>query len=120
MLIRSLLCAQPEGVSHDATILKRVLLKNGEVPCLTNFSQAVLEAGEVTTSHRHADMWEVFYVDSGEGFAIIDERRVDLSRGYCLVVAPGEKHQIGASAQVPLTLNYFGIAPGVIANALKV
>jgi quercetin dioxygenase-like cupin family protein len=54
-----------EGVSHNPEIKKRVLLRRGDVPHLTNFSRSRLAPGQTVSAHAHASLHEVFYVERG-------------------------------------------------------
>ncbi|MFO8039702.1 MAG: hypothetical protein R6U67_09655 [Sodalinema sp.] len=55
----------PEGVSHNPNIRKQVMLRKGDLPHLTNFSQARFAPGQVAPGHCHDNMSEVFFVESG-------------------------------------------------------
>lgn len=98
-----------EGVSHDPELRKRVLLRRGEVPHLTAFSRATLRPGQAATPHAHADMHEVFWVESGRGEARVAGETLALEPGACLVVEPGEEHTLACTGAEDLVLLYFGI-----------
>jgi mannose-6-phosphate isomerase-like protein (cupin superfamily) len=98
-----------EGVSHDPQIRKRVLLRRGDVPHLTNFTRSRLAPGQVARAHAHADMHEVFYVESGRGAMKIDDQELRLEAGVCVAVAPGERHEITNTGATDLLLIYFGV-----------
>jgi quercetin dioxygenase-like cupin family protein len=98
-----------EGVSHDPDIAKQVMLRRGDVPHLTNFSRASLLPGQVARAHRHRDMFEVFFVESGAGTITIDGAERGLEAGVCIAIEPGEEHEIRNSGSTPLALLYFGI-----------
>lgn len=97
-----------EPVSHDPAIAKRVMLRRGVVPGVTAFSQARIPAGEATSAHAHADMWEVFLVEEGSGAARVDGEEHPLGPGTCLLVEPGERHALTAGPD-GLLLTYFGV-----------
>jgi len=100
----------PEGLSHDAAILKRPLLRPGEAPGLTQFARSTIPAGRATSPHAHADMTEVFFVLAGLGRAVVDGRAHPLGPGACLRIDPGETHVIEAGADGPVELLYLGLA----------
>ncbi|KAG0006674.1 hypothetical protein BGZ65_005330, partial [Modicella reniformis] len=54
-------------VSHDSNVEKRVLLKNGDVPHVSQLAIATLKPSEMATKHRHKDMTETFHFQSGTG-----------------------------------------------------
>ncbi len=98
-----------QGVSHDPEIQKRVMLRNGDLPHLTNFSQARFAPGQQVTPHKHADMSEVFLVEAGEGTIWIDHVAYPLTVGTCVAVEAGELHELANTGQTDLVLTYFGI-----------
>ena len=99
-----------EGVSHNPEIRKRVMVRKGVVPGLTNFSQSVFTPGQVCDAHAHPDMYEVYLVESGRGLIVIDGQQVPVRAGDCVVVEPGELHSMGNPDETDeLRLTYFGI-----------
>lgn len=98
-----------EGVSHNPEIKKQVLLARGAVPHLTNFARSTLSPGQVARAHRHPDMYEVFFVESGAGVIKVDGREQSLGTGVCVLIEPGEAHEIVNNGAGNLVLIYFGI-----------
>ena len=98
-----------EGVSHDPEIRKQVLLKKGDVPHLTNFSRGRLLPGQAATAHTHPNMFEVFFVESGQGIIRVDQSKQEVQAGVCVVAEPGEEHEIINTGPSELVLFYFGI-----------
>ena len=98
-----------EGVSHNPEIKKRVMLRKGDLPHLTTFSQATFAPGQTTSLHNHDDMAEVFFVESGSGKIIVDGEQLDLAEGVCIAVEAGEMHQLSNDGDVPLEITYFGL-----------
>ena len=98
-----------ESVSHNPDIKKKVMLRAGELPHLTNFSQASFAPGQTASAHAHRDMWEVFFVESGSGVIRIDAREYPLLPGDCAVVEPGEVHEVINDSDSELVLTYFGL-----------
>lgn len=98
-----------ERVFHNPEIAKQVLLRLGEVPHLTQFAQARLASGQVAAGHVHADMWEIFFAQSGDGAIEIDGAMHAMSAGTCIAVAPGETHELRNPGSDELVVLYFGI-----------
>jgi mannose-6-phosphate isomerase-like protein (cupin superfamily) len=98
-----------EGVSHNPEIEKRVMLRRGDVPHLLGFSRARLAPGQTARAHAHADMHEVFYVESGTGVMKIDNEELKLEAGVCVAVSPGERHEVANAGDDDLVLCYFGV-----------
>lgn len=96
-------------VSHNSAIKKKVMLQCGDLPHLTNFSQATFAPGHVAQAHFHRDMYEVFFVESGEGTICINDRNYLLKPGGCVAVEPGETHEIINNGTTDLVLTYFGL-----------
>ncbi|MEO1673145.1 MAG: cupin domain-containing protein, partial [Cyanobacteria bacterium J06631_2] len=71
-------------VSHNPEITKKVMLSNQEIPHLTNFSQATFAPGQIAAAHAHQDMYEVFFVSSGQGIMRIDGKDHELVPGVCI------------------------------------
>ncbi|MBE9168943.1 cupin domain-containing protein [Pleurocapsales cyanobacterium LEGE 06147] len=98
-----------QTVSHNPEIKKKVMLSLGDLPHLTNFSQAVFAPGQVATAHKHEDMCEVFFVEAGEGIICIENREFPLRQGTCIAVEVGESHKISNTGKTNLILTYFGL-----------
>jgi len=109
MKITSLKQLQEEGVSHNPDIKKKVMLKKGDVPGLTNFSQARFAPGQAAPAHAHSDMYEVFFVESGAGVIRVDEVEHFLEPGVCITVEPGEQHEVVNTGSADLVLTYFSL-----------
>ena len=98
-----------ESVSHNPAIQKKVMLRLGDLPHLTNFSQARFAPGQVAAAHAHQDMCEVFFVESGSGRIQIDGQVYPLEAGVCVAVEPGEVHEVSNPGAEELVLTYFGL-----------
>ena len=100
----------PEGkVSHNPEIGKKVMLQKKDLPHVTGFSQATFGPGQVACAHAHEDMYEVFFVEAGAGVIRVDGDPYRLEPGTCVVVAPGEEHEVACSGPSDLVLTYFGV-----------
>lgn len=98
-----------EGVSHNPDILKRVIVENGQFSNLINFASSQFSPGQVAPGHTHSDMTEVFFALDGAGQIAFSDSTVSLAKGECVVVEPGEWHEVSNPGVQPLTLLYFGI-----------
>lgn len=98
-----------QTVSHNPEIQKKVMLSSGDLPHLTNFSQAIFAPGQIASNHCHEDMSEVFFVESGTGTICINNQNFKLERGTCIAVEVGEYHEITNTGNTDLVLTYFGI-----------
>mmetsp|Transcript_44815 Transcript_44815/g.72987 ORF Transcript_44815/g.72987 Transcript_44815/m.72987 type:complete len:151 (-) Transcript_44815:65-517(-) len=101
-----------EHVSHQPEITKRVMIKKGSVPHLTNFSQAKFKPRQRVEEHLHPDMFEVFFIESGEGLITVEGVEISVRPGSCIRVGAGEKHSVvNTSDSEDLVMTYFGILP---------
>lgn len=96
-------------VSHNAKIRKKLLVENGLINGLTNYSRAVFPPGEKAGSHLHNDMAEVFTCESGLGEIRVNDVGYVFSPGTTVVVEPGDVHEIINSGTTDLVVTYFGI-----------
>ena len=94
---------------HNPQISKRVMIKNGQIPNLTNFSQGVFPPGELAPKHSHQDMYEVFLVERGSGTIKINDQPHRVEAGTCLTAEPGDAHEVINSGNEELVVTYFGI-----------
>jgi quercetin dioxygenase-like cupin family protein len=96
-------------VSHNPEIKKQVMIQNGEIPHLTNFSQSRFAPGQISSAHSHADMAEVFFVSSGTAKITVNNADYRLNIGSCITIEPGDIHEIINDGDQELVLTYFGI-----------
>jgi len=99
----------PEGLSHDADIMKRVLIPESALPGSVRLSHAIFKAGQKASVHSHVDLVEVFYVTSGSGHICVDGTRHTLQQGSCIRIDPGELHELVNDGTDDLTVLYFGL-----------
>lgn len=97
------------GVSHNIEIKKKVFIPNGQVPHLTQFSRVTFKPGQIANNHIHQDMYEIFYVESGEGEIIVNGSKYSLASGDCVTVEPGEDHEVINIGKVNLIITIIGI-----------
>ncbi|GAB1539420.1 hypothetical protein NUACC21_20860 [Scytonema sp. NUACC21] len=109
MKLTSLNDLPEEPVSHNPEIKKKVMLRFGDLPHLTNFSQSRFAPGQTAKAHAHQDMCEVFFVESGSGTIRINDKEYPLAPGSCVAVEPGEYHEVINIGSTELVLTYFGL-----------
>lgn len=110
MKYKSLTLIPVTGVSHNTEIRKKVLIANGEIPHLTQLSRVILKPGQIATLHKHSDMYEIFNIESGKGKILVDNNEFRLKIGVCVVVEPGEAHEIENNSNDDLILTIIGVA----------
>lgn len=100
--------AQTE-VSHNSAIKKRVMIENGELGRITQFAQSIFPAGSIAHEHVHHDMGEVFLIESGSGEIVVNDVTYALGPGVCVVVEPGDRHEVKNTGAADLVVTYFGV-----------
>ena len=93
MRFYSLTSTPPEPVSHDPGLQKRIIVRDG-IPGIKNLSHALLKRGDRASEHCHRDEFEVLYCLRGGLVFDVEGERVEVRRGDCLVLEPGEYHSI--------------------------
>ena len=116
MLLRHLDMLPDEPVSHNPNVSKRVLVRNGEIPTITHVSRATLPPGEICVAHSHSDMWEMFIAERGCGAMIVDGHRVALDPGTCLIISPGESHELANCSTEDLVVTTTGWISGAVSD----
>ncbi|WP_413171372.1 cupin domain-containing protein [Anabaena azotica] len=109
MITNSLQNIQEDSVSHNPEIKKKVMLRFGDLPHLTNFSQAYFAPGQIAPAHSHQDMCEVFFVESGAGIICINNQEYPLLPGSFYAIEVGDIHEIVNTGATELILTYFGL-----------
>jgi mannose-6-phosphate isomerase-like protein (cupin superfamily) len=105
-----------EPASHEPIdapgVYKRVLLRRDElfVGRVQMVNWAKLPKGRAFSRHYHEDMEEVFIILDGRVRALVAGAEAELEAGDCLVVSPGETHQIVNLSDHDVHYVVFGIA----------
>ena len=98
-----------EPVSHNARIRKRVIVRRGEVPHLTQIARATFPPGETVPAHTHLDMWELFICEEGKGMMTVNGRKIDLLPGTLVLVHPGDVHELSSDIHSGLIVSVIGV-----------
>lgn len=109
MKITSITSTEKSAVSHNPKIKKNVLVANGEIENITNFSEAIFPPGETAYAHSHSDMTEIFYITSGTGTISVNERIILLDEGMCVTIEPNEVHEIINTGVIEMHVMCIGI-----------
>ncbi|MEA3453161.1 MAG: cupin domain-containing protein [Patescibacteria group bacterium] len=56
--------------------------------------QIKIKAGETAGVHYHKKQTEIFYFFNGNGYFIVNGKRIDLEEGDTLVIEPNDKHSV--------------------------
>jgi len=98
-----------EPSSHNTKIRKRVILRRGDAPHLTQVARAAFPPGEKAAAHAHPDMWELFICEEGSGVLKINNDEIKLSPGTWVLVEPGDTHEVENHTAGRLVLSVIGI-----------
>lgn len=94
MKLISLNKLQEESVSHNPEIKKKVFVRKGEVLNITQIAEITFQSGQIADEHKHPDMFEMFLVQTGDGQVKVDGEVISMEKGSCVVVSPGEMHEV--------------------------
>lgn len=94
MKITSLKTITETATSHNESVKRKVMIEKGLMPLVTQFAQVKFSPGQIAEKHVHDNMFETFYIEEGEGIATIDDTNVALEKGMCVIVEPGEAHEL--------------------------
>lgn len=106
MILRTLDKSPGKPVSHDPSLIKKLLVDEGVLPGITGISHISLTAGSNVDMHVHDNGYEVFYCIDGNAVAVVGDKRLNIEAGSCLIVEPGEPHGFG-EIQTDTGLLYF-------------
>jgi mannose-6-phosphate isomerase-like protein (cupin superfamily) len=98
--VRSREQATPFTTADGSTI--RVLLDAETGAANQSLAEASLEPGQATERHYHAASEELYVLLDGSGEMEIDGERARVRPGDAVLIPPGARHQITASADGPL------------------
>ena len=101
-------CA-PEATSHGTQ--KRVILRAGILPDVTQVAVATLHESDVVELHSHPTMYENYFVLEGRARYIVGGETYEIAPGDFLAIPPGVPHRPVVVAG-PLRFFYWGIATG--------
>ena len=95
-------------VTHSPSVKKRVFTKD-PISCVRHLSHVVLGPGDSAVAHSHEDGFEVFYCTCGEAVFRVNGKDVPLREGGCLIMEPGDLHEIMPVAQRAELFYFFAL-----------
>jgi len=98
-----------EGVSHDPDLMKKVMIRQGQLPHLKSFAQLRMTPGQVAHAHAHEHLYEIFLIETGEGTLDVDGTEQKVTAGTCVIFEPSEIHEVSNRGSDELVLTYFGL-----------
>lgn len=100
-----------EATRHNPSVKKQVIIPFGRYSQLVQFAQATIPKGESVPSHKHKDMIEVFFIQSGEGIITINNQSMELKAETTVTVEVGEAHEIKNTGNEDLVMLFFAFRP---------
>lgn len=112
MILNNLSQIPLQKTSHAlfSKIQKKVFLKNGQIPHLTQFAQGYFQPGCLVPKHKHLDMYEIFLVEEGQIEVKINSKKIVLKKGDFLTIEPNENHTFQNKSKNSAVITYFSIA----------
>jgi len=96
-------------VSHNPNIFKQVIAKKGDIPHIVQVARITLKPGDGVPSHAHSDLYELVYVEAGQGMVVINGNEQAINSGDVLTIEPTETHEFANTSNQELTMFYFGV-----------
>ncbi len=111
MKISKLSALKSEATSHASIdrIAKKVIIRKGEIPHLTQFAQGEFKVGSVAPKHKHDDMYEIFLVEKGVITFIVNNQKYILTSGETIIIEPGDYHEVQNNSSENVVMTYFSI-----------
>lgn len=79
-------------LAHN-TVPRKSLIKVGDSKSkLQTVNDAYLEPGMNFKPHIHTDCEEVYYFLDGEGEMLVNDNKIQVNKGTCILVEAGESH----------------------------
>jgi mannose-6-phosphate isomerase-like protein (cupin superfamily) len=101
--------AQEEPSRHGSP--KRVYLRGGALPDVTQVAVGTMETGFEAELHSHPTMYENYYVLEGRAVYRVGEEEREVGPGDLIVVPPATPHRQRV-LEGPHRVFYWGIATG--------
>jgi quercetin dioxygenase-like cupin family protein len=89
--------------------MKRVILRGGVLPDVTQVAVATFAGGDEVETHAHPTMYELYYVLEGRAEYRIGGESHDAGPGDFLIAPPGTPHGLRV-VEAPHRVFYWGIA----------
>ena len=67
-----------------------------------SLAEATIAVGGATTEHYHGVPEELYLISAGQGLLRIDDEERAVVEGDCALIAPGRRHKIYNTGEVPL------------------
>jgi len=72
-----------------------------------NVTHVSIHPGETVPAHTHADEDQVYWVQSGDGFVVLDGKRTEVSAGSAVLIPMGTDHLITNTGSGQLDYVFF-------------
>lgn len=83
-----------EEVNHPGSkVLKKVIIKNGDLLNITVFGKAVFKSHDVIEEHSHSTMYEVFHLTKGKAVFTVKDKDKIVEKGDTIIFKPNEPHK---------------------------
>lgn len=89
-----------ETLAHNSVPRKSLIKVGDSKTNLQTVNDAYLEPGKGFEPHVHSDCEEVYYFLDGNGEMVINERKIPVESGTCVLVEAGESHGLTNTGSV--------------------
>jgi quercetin dioxygenase-like cupin family protein len=88
---------------------KRVILRSGVLPEVTQVAEAFFNANDEVQPHQHPTMYEVYFVLEGRAVYEVGAEQYEVGPGDFIIVPPATQHRQRV-VEAPHRVFYWGIA----------
>ena len=81
-------------VTKDGSEIRELMHPAQHGKSTMSFAEAIVEAGDTTRMHLHADSEEIYHVTHGKGKMWLGETEFDIRCGDTIKIPPGTRHNV--------------------------
>jgi mannose-6-phosphate isomerase-like protein (cupin superfamily) len=98
-------------MTRDGSQIEELVHPNRGGPPNLSVARAVIEPGQATHCHYHAESDEVYYVLSGKGVAMVGGKWEVVEAGVCVSVPARAEHRVRCDGDGPLVILCLSVPP---------
>ena len=91
---------------HNPEINKHEILHAGDVPHIDKVGQVKFAPGQIIPFHTHTDVYEIFFIRTGNGVIRCNGQELAVREGTCIVIEPNEAHEVENTGSDTMLLIY--------------
>lgn len=81
-------------VTRDGSLIRELIHPSIHANCLQSLAEAIIVPGQQTTTHRHIQSEEIYYIQRGMGTIFVGDESRDVEAGDSIAIPAGTFHSI--------------------------